>query len=324
MQPLAKLGPVATIDELRLAGLTAEQAEWQVTSGRWQRPFRGVYLTFSGKVPQPLLFEAATKYAGGGSALSHGTAASLHGFFKAPGAIHLTVPYQRKVVKQPGLVVHRSQTLRAEHIIGDPPKTTVERTVLDVLDTLPDAEKALAFVAGAVRSRRTTSNRLREALVESPRTKWRKVCLEALPEVGRGAHSLLELKDGAIRKRHGLPRGKRQVRRDANGTEYLDVVIEEWRLHTELDGRLGHEEANEIWRDMRRDNSSEVLQLRHLRYGWADVVHRPCQVAIEQAIVLRQQGWRGRFKCCPDCPPKLPEEVRRVPPNRQSRSELAN
>jgi hypothetical protein len=132
------------------------------------------------------------------------------------------------------------------------------------------------------------------------------VCLEALPDVARGAHSLLELKDSRIRRRHGLPPGKRQFRRDKAGVEYLDVLIEEWMLHVELDGRLGHDRAQEMWRDMRRDNRSVVQRMRHLRYGWADVVHRPCDVAIEQAIVLRQQGWTGRFKRCRDCPNDLP------------------
>jgi hypothetical protein len=117
------------------------------------------------------------------------------------------------------------------------------------------------------------------------------------------------LKDSSIRRRHGLPRGKRQKRRDADGVEYLDVMIEEYALHVELDGRAGHERVEEEWRDMRRDNRSEVLQLRHLRYGWSDVVHRPCEVAIEQAVILRQQGWRGRFKRCPDCPRDLPPEL---------------
>jgi hypothetical protein len=58
---------------------------------------------------------------------------------------------------------------------------------------------------------------------------------------------------------------------------------------------------------MRRDNRSEIAQLRHLRYGWADVVDRPCAVAMEQALVLRQQGWDGEFVRCPACPPEEPE-----------------
>lgn len=96
--------------------------------------------------------------------------------------------------------------------------------------------------------------------------------------------------------------GVRQSKRLANGVEYLDVLIEDFRLHVELDGRLGHDRARETWRDMRRDNQSERLRLRHLRYGWADMIDRPCEVAVEQAVILRQQGWRGTFTRCRSCP----------------------
>jgi hypothetical protein len=194
--------------------------------------------------------------------------------------------------------------------VGSPPRTTPERTVLDLLNEQRSAEAALALIADAVRSRRTNADRLREAFSRGSNTKWRQVCLDALPDVARGAHSLLELKDVRLRRRHGLPEGRRQFRRDAKGVEYLDVVIEEWEMHVELDGRLGHDRASETWRDMRRDNRSEVRKMRHLRYGWADVAGRPCEVAIEQAVVLRQQGWQGRFKRCKDCPPELPVELR--------------
>jgi very-short-patch-repair endonuclease len=131
----------------------------------------------------------------------------------------------------------------------------------------------------------------------------RAAILGALPDLHAGAHSVLELRDAELRRRHGLPAGTRQVRRQADGSEYLDVVIEEWQLHVELDGRLGHDRAKEIWRDMRRDNRSELLGYRHLRYGWADLSDRGCGVAREQAEVMREQGWRGRLLRYPRCPP---------------------
>jgi hypothetical protein len=99
-----------------------------------------------------------------------------------------------------------------------------------------------------------------------------------------------------------LPTGQRQFRRRTDGTEFLDVYIEEFGVHVELDGRLGHDRALEIWRDFKRDNASVVQSLRHLRYGWADLLGKPCDVAIQQAIVLRQQQWPGPFIRCPDCP----------------------
>jgi hypothetical protein len=125
--------------------------------------------------------------------------------------------------------------------------------------------------------------------------------LNPLRNLNAGAHSPLELRDAPLRRRHGLPQGTRQVRRLADGAEYLDVVIEEYGVHVELDGRLGHDAARQQWRDMRRDNRSELAGMRHLRYGWADMIDRPCEVAEQQARVLSQQGWPGNLGKCANC-----------------------
>lgn len=295
----------------RSVGLTDARVHWLVGSGRWQSPFPRVYVTFSGPIPLLTMHHAALLYAGEGATLSHHSAGCHWRLCRQPAAIHLTVPYERQVDEQPGLVIHRSRTLTedAVHPVFSPRRTRIERTVLDLLADKSTAESALGIVADAVRERGTTPDRLRAALIQRPMTRWRKVVLEALPDVRAGAHSLLELRDARMRRRHGLPMGERQVARLQDGTEYLDVILEEWQLHVELDGRLGHDRARETWRDMRRDNRSEVLRLRHLRYGWADMIDRPCAVAIEQAVILRQQGWQGAFKRCAACPEQLPPEL---------------
>jgi hypothetical protein len=183
-----------------------------------------------------------------------------------------------------------------------PRRTRVERCVLDLLATKRTADAAIGLVAAAIANRATTADRIRDALVRHPQVRWRGVLFEALPDIRGGAHSALEVRDAKLRRRHRLPMGTRQFKRLVDGSEYLDVLIEEYRVHIELDGRLGHDKAHERWRDFRRDNRSERLQLRHLRYGWSDMVDRPCEVALEQAEILRQQGWRGSFRRCAACP----------------------
>ncbi|HWA67091.1 MAG TPA: hypothetical protein VG899_12080 [Mycobacteriales bacterium] len=284
----------------RAAGLSSTRIHWLVESGRWQSPLPRVYVTFSGPLPLETMLHAALHYAGAGAAVSHESAGAMWRLCKTPGAIHVTIPYLRDVQAQPGLVLHRSRTLdsNAVHPSLRPSRTTIERTVMDLLAARRTADSALGLVADAVRSRQTTPERLRRAIRDLPKTRWRKVVLDALPDLDAGAHSQLELRDAALRRRHGLPQGVRQSRRLADGTEYLDVVIEEYDVHIELDGRLGHDAAREVWRDMRRDNRSEVAGMRHLRYGWADILDRPCEVAAQQAKVLRQQGWPGRLRSC--------------------------
>jgi hypothetical protein len=247
----------------------------------------------------------ALQYGGFGATLSHESAVALWRLCNVPSEIHITVPYRREVDDQAGLAVHRSRTIAADdiHSAFQPPRTTIERTVMDLLPTKGTADSALGLVSAAIRSRLTTPDRLRDAIRDLPKTRWRKVVLDALPDLSAGAHSPLELRDAKLRRAHGLPAGQRQWRRLADGSEYLDVLIAEFGVHIELDGRLGHDGAREQWRDMRRDNRSEVGRLRHLRYGWADIVDRPCEVAAQQAEVLRQQGWPGRLRRCPTCPP---------------------
>jgi hypothetical protein len=284
--------------------LTDERLHWLVASGRWQSPFPRVYVTFSGPIPAVTIQFAALAYAGPDATLSHPSAGQCWRLCRQPPDVHITVPYERQVRAQRGLAVHRSRTLTAEdvHSAFSPRRTTIERTILDLLPQQGTADQALGLVADSMRDKLSSPELLRAALERLPQTRWRRVVLDALPDLRAGAQSPLELRDADLRRRHGLPPGRRQASRLSDGTEFLDVLIEEYALHIEVDGRLGHDRARERWRDMRRDNRSEVLRLRELRYGWADVVDKPCEVAIEQARVLRQQGWTGPFMRCAHCP----------------------
>jgi hypothetical protein len=201
-----------------------------------------VYVVFSGPIPQLTMQHAALLYADDGTVLSHDSAGCFWRLCREPDVIHVTVPYSRKVASRPGLVIHRSRTLSDDdtHPAYLPRRTRIERTVLDLLADKRSVDAALGLIADAVREGVTSPERLRAALAARPKTRWRKYVLEALADVQAGAHSALELRDGRLRRGHGLPIGTRQVRRIADGTEYLDVVLVEWGVHIELDGRLGH------------------------------------------------------------------------------------
>jgi hypothetical protein len=293
------------LEHCRAAGMSEKEVRWRVESGRWQSPFPRALVTFSGPIPLVTLQEAALAYAGEGATLSRESCGAYWGLCAVPERIHVTVPYAREVEDQPGLKIHRSRTLRSDDVQPGvrPTRLRIELSVIDLLPGRRTVDQALALVADAIRTRRTTAPRLRAAIESRTRLRWRRQALLALPDLHAGAHSVLELHDAAIRRRHGLPAGKRQFRRRIDGTEFLDVYIEEFNVHVELDGRLGHDRALEIWRDFKRDNTSVVRRLRHLRYGWADVLGSPCDVAMQQAVVLRQEGWTGPYVRCRDCPP---------------------
>lgn len=48
----------------------------------------------------------------------------------------------------------------------------------------------------------------------------------------------------------------------------------------------------------RRVRGAAGLGIITLRYNWADVIERACDVAAEIAIVLQQRGWAGRPRSC--------------------------
>jgi hypothetical protein len=62
-------------------------------SGRWQRPYPGVYVAFTRQLGREAELWAAVLRAGPRAVLSHQTAAELDGFAARPGRlIHVTVP----------------------------------------------------------------------------------------------------------------------------------------------------------------------------------------------------------------------------------------
>jgi hypothetical protein len=79
-----------------------------------------------------------------------------------------------------------------------------------------------------------------------------------------------------------------------------DVGYDAYRLLVELDGRAGHEGMGRF-RDMNRDNQFALIEWITLRYGWYDVVHRPCVVAFQVAAALAVRGWNGLPTRCFRC-----------------------
>jgi hypothetical protein len=93
------------------------------------------------------------------------------------------------------------------------------------------------------------------------------------------------------------PRDARSRHAENGSTKYDDVRYEQYRTRVEIDGRAAHPEHSR-WRDMRRDNAAVLDGDRVLRYGLADLVGAPCDVAAQVAEVLRSGGWTGQPRRC--------------------------
>jgi Transcriptional regulator, AbiEi antitoxin len=285
------------------SGIAPYTIRSRVRSGRWQRLQRGVYATFSGEPTRETALWAALLRAGPGAVLSHQTAAERHGLTDEPSSlIVITVPLSRTPTraKIPGILIHRSDAiLRTRHPAMLPPCTRVEDTVLDLIEIAATFDDAYAWICRAIGRRRTTAERIRQAMDGRKKMRWRRELILALGDAGAGVLSVLEYRYvHRVERPHGLPAAQRQVRiRQRTGNKYLDNLYQEYGVCSELDGTAAHS-ADEQWRDKRRDNANAVRGIVTLRFGLVDLGDRRCQTAADVAAVLRLRGWAGVVSPC--------------------------
>jgi Transcriptional regulator, AbiEi antitoxin len=296
---------VVTSTQAAAAGMTRNATRARVRTGRWQLLHRGVYATFSGQMSRLAELWAALLYAGPGAMLSHQTAAEMAGLADTPSRlVHVSVPADRRVSRAPGIVIHVSTRASARlHPARLPPQTRVEETVLDLVDQAGSLDDAVGWVTRALGRGFTTQDRLRVALAQRTRQRWRRELTELLSPDLAGLMSVLERRyQRDVERRHGLPAGTRQVRaRREDRTEYRDVLYEQYATCVEVDGRLAHP-GEQRWRDIRRDNAVAADGGVTLRYGWLDVTAWSCQTAAEVDRALRTRGFAGGRPCGPACP----------------------
>jgi hypothetical protein len=284
------------------AGLSPDKIKFRVSSGRWLQIHPGVYATFSGTPDRRARLWAALLSAGRGAVLSHETAAELHRLTDRPAdLIHVTVPARRKVLAAEGITIHRSNRageLALKH--SNPPRTAVEETVLDLTQTAANFDDVCGWVTRAIARNLTDESRLRVAIRQRTRLRWRADLHELIAAAASGDHSVLEYRyDRDIERAHGLPEAVRQASFTGldgkKGRQGYGVIVE-------LDGQLAHS-VEDQWRDKARDNAAAADGRQSLRYGWTYVRWHPCATALQVAAVLRIHGWAGWPRpCSPGCP----------------------
>jgi hypothetical protein len=270
----------------------------------WAPVHAGVYVDHTGPLTWLQRAWAASLFhwpavLGGASALN------AHGLTNdEPSTIDLVVAHGRRVHDPAGISARVARDFDAvAQLHLSPPRTRVERAVLDVASRARSDDAAVAVLANACQSRRTTPERLRSALSSMPRLPRRSLLHTILDDVASGAYSALERRYlASVERRHGLPTAARQRRvRSGRAVAYRDVEYVGHGVVTELDGRLGHEKATDRWADLERDVESVVCGDITLRVGWRQVLS-PCRLAGVVGEVLTARGWAGRpVPCGPDC-----------------------
>lgn len=314
-------GMVSTA-QLRAAGVTRGQTRWRVDRGVWRPVLRGVLTVTTGPLTREALREAALLAAGGGSALSHHTAAEVWGFDEAivgreeqlhvtkaigrsgrrrpPGEVtRPTRPFGPSLVEgtalHPGVVVHRSKAIRNIVVRADQPVVSSSDTVIDLAAGAASAREAHSLVLRLCTTRPVRLDEVRRRV--ELRTPWRHVepIRQALETVAGGVASVLEA-DFVIlvEKPFGLPAPTRQVPVTVDGVvRYEDLVYDcpGGRLIVRLDGKRFHLAGETRFRDRRRDNAAQLSGDARLVYGWEDIHAEAAGVAGEILEMLAHLGW---------------------------------
>lgn len=299
---VSTVGGVATRAELLAAGASSATIANRVRDGEWQRPFPAVFLLFPGTPTWEQRLACVQKWAGARGVFSHNTAAYLHGLrSEAPKTIEITVTQTAGLRSTPRCIVHRP-TITATRS-GSPPRTSLEQTVVDLINDAPSKADVLDLLIAAIQRRMNTAAFVTQ-LARHRQVRNRTFALRLLDVTDQGVESHLELEyRRRVERAHGLPCAARQ-KWELIRKRWIrsDCWYQGFRVRIELDGELAHP-GRATDADIMRDN--DLLIARDeitLRYRWPHIWNSPCDAAGQVAAALRRRGWRGRLgSCSPTC-----------------------
>ncbi len=290
-------------------GLTPSQIRHLVHRREWAQLHHGVYVHHTGP-PTWLQRAWAGVLFSAPAALSHESAlVAAEGRWRAQpphSTIHVAIDRDRHLVPPSGVVLHRTARFDCRVEWGKhPPRIGYDDALLDVAAAAASDLDAVAQLADACGTRRTTPARLLATLGERDRIARRNWLRGVLTDVASGTCSVLE--HGyltRVERPHGLPRGRRQASALGDGVTVLrDVDYDTLRLVVELDGRLFHSSAGARERDLDRDLDAAALggERETVRIGYGQVFGRGCRTAYKLGLVMQRRGWTGSPAPCGEC-----------------------
>jgi very-short-patch-repair endonuclease len=265
----------------------------RLRSGRWVRPFPGVYVVAG--VPPSWMLElwCAHLAAGARSVVTHESALRLHGLRGLPARpITLTVPHGGHA-RLDGVFVHQIDDLQPHHVakVSGLPVSTVERALVEVAATMPPRR------LGDLLDEATAARRARIARVAGC---LRDVARRGKPGVVRMARILDERSDGDVPPQSelerallaalcdgGLPPPRRQFPLPGRGAieGLVDAAYPDVRVLIEADGRRWHTRIRDLKRDHQRDTEAARVGWLTLRFVYEEIVHHPEEVCAAVADV---------------------------------------
>lgn len=260
-------------------GMSETMVRDRLGGGQLVRLHRGVYAVGHAQLRREGRWLAAVLAAGPGAALSHRSAAALHGIRESE-AIDVTTT--RRVATR-GVVVHRTTALRDGDVTRHRgvPVTTLARTLVDLAGIL-SAEQLGKLLRETDRAGRLGVGATQAVWdrIDGRRDAGAKALRAALAQHARLATSLTlsELEDRfrALLAAEGLPRPL--TNHPVHGMK-IDAVWPRRRLAVELDGWAWHHDRAAFQQDRARDARLARAGWTVVRFTHADVVERPRHVA---------------------------------------------
>lgn len=275
-----------------LGFLTERQLRSRLETRAWTRVFPSVYRPTAVPETWRQLIEALVLWAGKGAALSHKTAAAMHGLEGFPqGPLELTITRQLRAPE--GVVVHRVRAIAPRDVIqvDDLNVTSVTRTLIDLAAASDSLTLRTAF-DHALREKKTTLEELRRAARRAKKRPGVIDVRDLLCELeGEGGPTESQLEDLALDliAAAGLPRPEVQHAVIAGGKgRRLDLLFKGQGVVIEADGYATHSGIDAFEDDRVRNNSLAVSGLLVLRWTWHALHVRPDELIAELYVALNR------------------------------------
>ena len=278
--------------QARRAGMTEDQWQWRLDTGRWRSVLPGVAVAHSGEVTDRQRSWAATLYGGSDAFVSADAALVELGMRLAvPREIHLAAtrrirPQRFRDGSGAAVVPHQVSTLADwPHPVRRPPLLRAAPASLHAAAWAPSDRAAEWRLAAAVQQRLVRPADLRSSLAQMPQVRRHALLRDVLDDVELGAHAASELDLLRFLRRHRLPLPDRLQRPVRAGTlRYLDAWWERQRVNAEMDG--AHHRRVGTWDDDALRANDVVLVERHdrillLRFTRANLRHDAPRVAAQ-------------------------------------------
>lgn len=284
---------VVTRQQEQERGLTSRQLEHRVVCGAWVRVYPGVYRVEGSPGTWRQRLMAASLWASRGFALSHRTAAALHGFSDYIGELSVQLTSTRNLRGDP-VTAHHVKHLHLRDVVSVEcfRVTSMSRTLLDLAATEP-ADLARRALDEAMRRRWTNHDRLEQLISRNQGSPGVALIRERLHEYRGGdgpAESELEQRVLELIAGNGLPTPtKQRVVRTRGRVRRLDFHFPGTPVVIEADGYAAHATLDAFEDDRMRRNALTLRGFQVLHWTWRAIEDRPHVLVAELTALLNEQ-----------------------------------